>query len=108
MKTVSVSEAREQLSSVINWAAENQDDVVIQNRGQARAVIIPYTDYQLLQAAREQQRKQAAIAELQQIADEVRRRNQEMSSTEADAVGDAITREALDGLIAQSKVVFEA
>lgn len=106
MKTVSVSEAREQLSSVINWAAENQDDVVIQNRGQARAVIIPYTDYRLLQTAREQQRKQAAIAELQQIANEVRQRNQALSSAEADAIADEITREAIDSLIGQDKVAF--
>lgn len=49
IKTVSVSETRQQLSAFLNWVKENRQDVVIQNRGQAEAVIIPYDDYALLQ-----------------------------------------------------------
>ena len=107
MKTVSVSEAREQFSSFIKWAEQNQDDVVIQNRGKSRAVIIPYVDYRLLQSAREQQRKQEAIEELKQIAQEVRSRNQKISPNEADCIADEVTREAIDNLVIQGKVDFE-
>ena len=107
MKTVSVSEAREQFSSFINWAAQNQDDIIIQNRGQAKAVLIPYIDYQLLQIAREQQRKKKAIAELKQIAQEVRSRNQMVAPDEAERIADEVTREAIDNLVTQGKVIFE-
>jgi prevent-host-death family protein len=107
MKAVSVSEAREQFSSFINWTAQNQDDVIIQNRGQAKAVLIPYADYRLLQIAREQQRQKEAIEELKQIAQAVRSRNQMMTPGEAERVADEVTREAIDGLMAQGKVVFE-
>ncbi len=107
MKAVSVSEAREQFSSFINWIAQNQDDVIIQKRGQAKAVLIPYIDYRLLQTAREQQRKKEAIAELKQIAQEVRSRNQTMTPDEAEQIADEVTREAIASLMAQEKVVFE-
>jgi prevent-host-death family protein len=107
MKAVSVSEAREQFSSFINWTTQNQDDVIIQNRGQAKAVLIPYADYRLLQIAREQQRKKEAIEELKQIAQAVRSRNQIMTSNEAERVADEVTREAIDSLMAQGKVIFE-
>lgn len=107
MKTVSVSEAREQFSSFINWTEQNQDDVIIQNRGQAKAVLIPYDDYRLLQTAREQQRKLDAIAELKQIAQEVRSRNPIMTPSEADEIADQITREAIDNLVTKGKVIFE-
>jgi len=107
MRAVSVSEAREQFSSFINWTAKNQDDVIIQNRGRATAVLIPYVDYRLLQAAREQQRKEEALEELKQIAQEVRSRNQTITPSEAERIADEVTREAIDSLMAQGTVVFE-
>lgn len=107
MRAVSVSEAREQFSSFINWTAQNQDDVVIQSRGQAKAVLIPYVDYGLLQIAREQQRKKEALEELKQIAQEVRSRNQTITPSEAEQIADEVTREAIAGLMAQGNVVFE-
>lgn len=108
MKMVSVSEARKQLSAVVNWAAQNNDDVVIQNRGQAQAVIIPYADYQLLKEAREQQRRAAAIAELKRLAQAVRQTTPPLSEQEADALADEVTRDAIDTLIADGKVSFES
>lgn len=107
MKTVSVSEAREQLSSIINWATTNQDDVVIQNRGDAKAVLIPYPDYELLKAARENQRKADAIAELKAIAQEVRNRNASMTTDEVEQLADEVSREAVQSLIDKGKVTFE-
>lgn len=98
IKTVSVSETRQQLSSFLNWIRDNQNDVVIQNRGQAEAVIIPYEDYALLQDAREQRRRQMALAELRQIALAVGANNEQMPADTADAVADEIVREAIKNL----------
>lgn len=98
IKTVSVSETRQQLSAFLNWVKENRQDLVIQNRGQAEAVIIPYDDYALLQEARERQRRQAALDELQQIAQAVQARNTHMRAEEADEAADEIVREAIENL----------
>lgn len=98
MKTVSVSETRQQLSAFLSWVKDNQNDVVIQNRGQAEAVIIPYDDYALLQQAREQRRRQLALDELQQIALAVHADNEAMTAVTASALADEVVREAIGNL----------
>jgi prevent-host-death family protein len=95
---MSISQAREQFSVVIKKAKQNQGDVIIENRGQAEAVIIPYSDYTLLQEAREKQRRQKAIEALKKLAQEVGARNTEMTTEEADQVADEVTREAINNL----------
>lgn len=107
MKTVSISEAREQFSSVINWAEKNNDDVIIENRGRAKAVLIPFADYELLQEAREKQRKAAAIAELKQIAAEVRSRVKNINADKAEALADEVTREAISSITENGDINFE-
>ena len=107
MKTASVSETRQKLSSFLNWIKNSQNDVVIQNRGQAEAVIIPFTDYDLLQEARERRRRQQAVGELRQIAQEVSARNNRMTQDEAQEIADAITDEAINNLVNKGQVIFQ-
>lgn len=105
MKRVSISEAREQFSAVIKLAKQGKDDVVIQNRGQPEAVIISYSDYEILQQARENERVKKAIQALQQIAEEVGDSTQ-MTQQEADRLADEITREAVDRMVEKGTVRF--
>jgi prevent-host-death family protein len=107
MKTVSISEAREQFSAVVKLAQQGKEDVVIENRGRPEAVIISYSDYEVLQQARENERRKKAIQALQRIADEVGSRNKDMSEEEADRVADEITREAIDNMVKKGTVSFQ-
>ena len=107
MKTASVSETRQKLSSFLNWIKNSQNDVVIQNRGQAEAVIIPFTDYDLLQEARERRRRKQAVDELRQIAQEVSAGNNRMTQDEAQDIADAITDEAINNLVNKGQVIFQ-
>ncbi len=100
MKTASISETRQNLSALLNWIKGNRQDIVIQNRGEAEAVMIPFADYELLQEARERRRRQQAIAELRQIAQTVGDRNANMSPATAAELADAVTREAIKNLVA--------
>ncbi len=81
--------------------------MIVQNRGTATAVIIPYSDYELLQTAREQARKRKAIETLKQVAQEVRAANRDISAEEADKIGAEVTREAIESLVAKGDVAFE-
>ena len=107
MKTISISDGRKQFSSVINWTEQNQDDVIVQSRGQSKAVIIPFVDYELLQKARERARKKKAIEELKAIAHRVRAANPAMTAEKADQIGKEVTREAVENLVRKGEVVFE-
>lgn len=107
MKTLSISEAREQFSAVVKLAKQGKDDVIIENRGQPEAVIISYSDYEVLQQAREDERRKMAIQALQRIADEVGSRNKDMSEEEADRLADEITREAIENMVKKGTVSFQ-
>lgn len=107
MKTASVSETRQQLSSFLRLVKKSDEDVLIQSRGKAEAVIIPFKDYKLLQEAREHRRRRQAIEELKQIAREVGASNQNMSPEDAEKIADQVTREAVHSLIDQGKVIFQ-
>lgn len=107
MKTVSISKAREQFSAFVKLAKQGKEDVVIQNRGRPEAVIISFSDYEMLQQARENERRKAAIQALQRIADEVGRRNKDMSEEEAGKTADEITREAINSLVKKGTVRFQ-
>lgn len=106
MKKVSISEAREQFSAVVKLAKQGKEDVVIQNRGQPEAVIISYSDYEMLQQARENERVKKAIQALQQIANEVGNRTQ-MTQQEANQLADEITREAVSRMVEKGQVSFQ-
>lgn len=108
MTTASISETRQQLSSFLDRVKRNQEDVIIQNRGEAEAVIISMPDYALLQEAREKRRRQQAIAELKQLAAEIGHKNEDMSVAEVAEAADEISREAVRNLVSQGKVTFEA
>lgn len=107
-RAVSVSQAREQLSAVLRWTRENGDDVIIENRGRAEAVIISVSDYELLQSAREQQRRSTLMAELTALAEEVRAQNRDLSEAEADAIAEEISQDAIQSLVDKGKIRFES
>lgn len=100
MKTASISQTRQNLSNFLTLVKDNQQDIIIQNRGEAEAVMIPFADYGLLQEARERKRRQQAIAELRQIAQMVGERNASLSTEDAQKIADEITREAIHNLTA--------
>lgn len=65
--------------------------LVIQNHGEAEAVMTPVPDSALLQEARERRRRQRVIAQLRQIAQVVGERNANMPSAAAAQLADEVT-----------------
>lgn len=60
-KTVSVTEARSQLSALLDWTVNNNDVVIIESRGKPKAVILSYAEYQEFLAYREQAQSKEAF-----------------------------------------------
>ncbi len=104
MKTLSITETREQLSTVIQ--SVKNDDVVIQNRGRSKAVIIPFSDYELLREAREKERVKKAVEELRQLASEVSANFSDMTDEEIDEISKEVVRESIAALEAKGKITF--
>jgi prevent-host-death family protein len=106
-KMVSISEAREQLSTFIRWARDNQGDVIIQNRGMPEVVIISYEDYALLVTARERKQREEALRKIEALAARVRQRNLDLEQADADALADEIAQEAVQTLVGKGLIRFQ-
>ena len=107
LKTVSATEAKAKLSDLMKSAVKSGDSVIIQSRGYPQVVIVPYTEYEALQKLKEQARRAAAIARLQEIARDMQSQNEDVTADEAEALAEEISRTAIEQLAAKGKVRFE-
>ena len=106
-KTVSSTEAKVNLGSIMDWAVENQDNVVVESRGKPRVVIVPFEAFEEYKRFREQARREAAFKRLAEIAQEVQAKNEDLSPEAADELAEEITREAVNHLVTKGKVTFQ-
>lgn len=106
-KAVSVTEAKAKLSELVAWASENDDTVVIENRGKPAALIVPFSYDEELQALKEQKRRQALLKRLQKLAHQVQAQNRDLTMEQAEALADEITRDAIESLQEKGVVTFE-
>ena len=67
-RRISASEAKTRFGAIAEWAAESQDDVIVESHGQPKVVIISYQEYQRLLALRDQARRHQALQQLRSCA----------------------------------------
>ena len=106
-KAVSAKEAKNRLGSLIGWVREHSDEVIVENRGEPAAVIMSFAEYEKLQALRERQRRQAILERMRALQARVSARNADLSTAEAEALADEVTREAVAGLVERGNIRFE-
>lgn len=94
MKTVSATEAKNRLGALIADVTGGSEDVVIENHGTPRAVLISYEAYRVYLDVRERQRRKDAMDGLRQLREEVRARNQDLDDDAASKLID----EAVDAV----------
>lgn len=107
-RTISVSEAKNQLSAVLDWAVENGDGVVIESRGEPKVAILSYAEYQEFLTLREQARRKEAFRRLEELAETIRARNADLTPDEAEELADEISRDAIQRMIDKGEVVFQS
>lgn len=91
MKSVSATEAKNRLGALINEVASTASDVVIENHGRPRAVLISFEDYRVLLEAREQQRRRDALDALRTLRGAVLEQNRELSVEAANQLVEEIS-----------------
>lgn len=107
-KTVSVSEAKNQLSAVMDWAVDNGEEVVVESRGEPKAVILSYREYQEFLALREQARRREALRQLAELAERMQALNADLSAEEVEQLAEEITRETFERMEAEGKIAFQS
>jgi prevent-host-death family protein len=105
-RNVSTSDAKAKLSSYMEWAVQHRDGIIIQSHGKPKAVLISYVDYEQFRVWQEEQRRQAALDELERLAEKLRSRNRDLTGAEADEIADRFTREVIEEMVAEGKVKY--
>ncbi|MBX3054498.1 MAG: type II toxin-antitoxin system Phd/YefM family antitoxin [Caldilineaceae bacterium] len=107
-RIVSTTEAKAQLSGLMEWTLLNDDAVVVESHGNPKAVLISFTRYEQFRVWREQQRQKAALIELAALAESIQARNQNLSDAEADNLAERFGREIIEEMIAEGKIHYGA
>ncbi len=107
-KTVSATEAKNQLGALMGWVLENKDEVIVESRGKPQVVLIPFEEYEELQNIKEQVRRRQALAKLEKLRDKVRSRNQDLGDQEAEALAQRFTGEVIAEMVKEGKLRFSS
>jgi prevent-host-death family protein len=105
-KTVSTREAQDSLSTLIGWAKEHRDQVIVESHGEPAAVLMSFAEYETLRDLREQLRREEVWSKLRQLRDQVSARNADLDQAEIDQLAEETTRDAIDTLVEQGKIRF--
>jgi prevent-host-death family protein len=96
MTRVSATDAKIHLGALLEKAADHGEEVVIENRGRARAVLLGYDEYLRLQELKERERSRQALARLEALAGRVSSRNRDLTRVEAEALAGRFVSEVVD------------
>ena len=81
--SVSSSEARKSLGKLLNLASEENEEVVIEVRGEPTAVIVSYSQYEQLKEEKEARKREEALRLLRSARARVQERMEGVSPEEA-------------------------
>lgn len=82
-RTVSSREAQSRFGSMIQWATEHEEGVVVERRGQPSAAIISYEAYEELARLRKMERRLQALQTLREVRQRLQERTTELDEREA-------------------------
>ena len=93
-KVVSATEAKNRLGSYLKAAAQHGDAIVIESRNEPAAVLVSYSEYQLLLKAQEELAENAFLDRFDRIMAEQAERNRDLTPEEADEMAIRAVRES--------------
>lgn len=105
-RTVSATEAKNTLGSLIRWVNDCKDDVIVERQGKPYVAIISFAEYEQVKLLREQKRRQEAIATLRALRDKVSARNADMTPEEVDEFANRVRHDVVQGLIDKGTIRF--
>ena len=103
-KTVSATEAKNTLGSLLGQLESKEDAVIVENRGVATAAIISIARYRALEQFEERERRLQVLEDFRRLRAEVAERTKDLSADEIEALIDEIT----DDIRADRRARFQA
>jgi len=105
-RTVSSTEAKNRLGSLIGWVAETRDEVIVENHGEPTVVLMSFAEYEELLALREKARRASILDRMRALRQESLARNQDLTPEEGEALAERFAREVIDDMANDGKIRF--
>ncbi len=107
-KYVSATEAKINLGSMMEWAVAESDEVIIESRGKAKAVLVSYPFYQQMMQIKEVLRREKALLDLETLANKVQDKNKDLSPEKADELAYEFVGDVVREMISEGKISYSA
>lgn len=105
---VSATEAKNRLGAILAVVSRKNQEIAIESRGEPKAVIISYQEYEKLTALKEKERREEALKKLEELRKVVRTRSKDITREgKAIKIADRITRLALKRLVKKGMIRFK-
>lgn len=108
LKTISSNDAKQHWGSMMNAASSPEDAVIVESHGRPRVAIISYDRFEKLQELEDKARRAWALEQLRQLEQRIGDRNNDLTAEEIEELADRFSREFVDELVAEGKVVFQS
>lgn len=106
-KTVSANDAKNRFGSLIGYVSDEDGEVIIENRGKPKAVIISMEAYKEVQDLREHKRQEDALERLRALHARIAARNQDLTEDEAIEIADRVSHELVEDMAARGELASE-
>jgi prevent-host-death family protein len=106
-KTISASELKNSLGAVLREVRNEDETVVIEQRGVPAAAIISIEDLRVLREAKEQKRRADLLDEFRQLRERLKEHQKGMSPDEADRLVEEYADAVMDAVVAKARYRFE-
>jgi prevent-host-death family protein len=83
MTSVSSNEARNHLGKLLSMVSKDEEEIVIKVRGEPTAVLISYTEYEMLTKLKKLQKRWQALEKLRAVRARVQKRTGDLSDSDA-------------------------
>lgn len=105
--TISSNEAKQQWGSTMEAASDPDDAVIVESHGKPKVAVISYDRFMRAQELEEQARRARALEDLRRLEERIAHRNRDLTDEQIEALADRFSREFVDDLVDEGKVVFE-
>lgn len=108
-RKVSASEAKNSFGKLVAWVREENEPVIVENRGVPVAALISYEELEEFREMKWRKKAAQALEDLKQLQKEVSSRpaNRNLTIEQADEIANDLVSGAIDSLVAKGKVRFE-
>ena len=100
-RTISATEAKVNFGSVTQRVIDDGEPVVVESHGQPRVAIVPVQQLERLAELEEQERRRVWLERARALRSQVRDKNLDLTSEEAEQIADEIVRDAIDAIYEQ-------